>query len=88
MAKKKVVKKQNRFDKYFLLSWRKGLLIIGAWIVAVILHNVIYGVMKYFNPAFTGDEALFFIIATIIIPIYFITSLIYSLVKFILKSFK
>lgn len=92
MAKKKSVrkkiKKQNLFDKYFLLSWKKILLIIVAWFVAVILHNVIYGVIKYFNPAFTGDEAFFFIIAIIVIPLYFIISLIYSLIKGILYLVK
>lgn len=83
MKKKKVVK--NKFDKYLLLNWKKFLLIIIAWFVAVILHNFVYGLGIYFGgenfwgPA--GDEPLFFIIAIIIIPTYFIVSIIYTLIK-------
>lgn len=81
-------KKQNKLDKFLLVNWKKILLIIVAWFVAVILHNVIYGVIKYFNPAFTGDEAFFFIIAVIVIPLYFIISLVYSLIKGIIYLIK
>lgn len=79
---------RNKLDTLLLLNWKKVLMIIIAWFVAVILHNVVYGAIKYFNPSFQGDEAFFFIIAIIVIPLYFIIALVYSLVKFVLKSFK
>ena len=69
------MKKRNKFDK---LSWKKFGIIIASWFVAVILHNLVYALLKI-------DEALFFIIAIIIIPAYFIISLVYSLIKKITK---
>ena len=80
-------KKQNKIDKYLLLSWRKGWIIVVSWFAAVILHNVIYGVIKYFNQAFLGDEAFFFIIAIIVIPLYVIISIIYSLGRLVQRKF-
>ncbi len=77
---------KNKLDKLLSLSWKKVLIIIIAWIVAVLLHNIVYGVIKYFNPSFQGDEAFFFIVAIIVIPLYFIIALIYSLVKFLIKK--
>jgi len=74
-------KKNFNWDKWLFLSWKKLLWVIFSWFVAVVLHNVIYGIIQYFNPAFDGDEAFFFIIATIIIPLYFIVSLIYTLIQ-------
>lgn len=61
------------------LNWKRILLIIGTFIVSAVLHNVVY--------AITGiEEAFFFIIAVIVIPLYFIVSLIYTLGKFLLKK--
>jgi hypothetical protein len=85
-------KKVSRFDKYFLLSWKKLGLIILAWFLAVILHNLVYGLGIYFfgsdfwGPG--GDEALFFILAIIVIPLYFLVMIIYSLVKIIIRGTK
>jgi len=90
MPPKKKIKKENKLDKYLKLTWKKLLLIVLAWIVAVFLHGLVYGLGIYFfgkdflGPG--GDEAFFFIIAIIIIPLYFIISLIYSLVKYIRRS--
>ncbi|MGD9276680.1 MAG: hypothetical protein PVJ67_05900 [Candidatus Pacearchaeota archaeon] len=92
MKKKKRGKNKSGFDKYFLLSWKKLLMIIGAWVLAVLLHNLVYGLGIYFfgknfwGPG--GDEAFFFIIAIIIIPIYFLIMIIYSLIKLIIKGTK
>lgn len=78
---KKRLKKQNKYDKYLLLSWKRFGLIILAWFVTVILHNVCYAIFHF-------EEGIFFTLAGIIIPVYFIISAIYSLVKIILKGFK
>ena len=92
VKKRKSVKKQNWFDKYLLLNWKKILIIIGAWFVAVILHNLVYGLGIYFGGENfwgpNGDEAFFFIIAIIVIPLYFIVSFIYSFVKLIIYLVK
>jgi hypothetical protein len=87
--KKSVKSKSNKFDKYLLLSWKKVLIIIVAWVVAVILHNLIYGLgIYFFGENFWGaggDEAFFFIIAIIVIPIYTLIAIVYSLIKLIQK---
>jgi Na+/melibiose symporter-like transporter len=79
-------KRENKWDKYFLLSWKKLLMIIVGWFVSVVLHNLVYMIIMYFNPSFTGDEAFFFIIAIIVIPLYFILTVLYSVYKFINKK--
>jgi len=73
------LKSKSKLDKWFLLTWKKICLIIISWFVAVILHNFVYGIFKKYYDARGGDEAFFFIIAIIIIPIYFIFSITYSL---------
>ena len=59
---------------WFLLSWKKLLIVVVVFVVSVLLHNFIYGL-------FGIEEAFFFIIAVFVIPIYLIVSIIYSLVK-------
>lgn len=78
---KKRGKRFSKFDRYFLLSWRRAWLIIIGWFLSVILHNAIYALFNF-------EEAFFFILAVIVIPIYVLIVLIYSLVKFIMKKKK
>jgi len=65
-----------KFNKYFLLSWRKLWIIVVGWFVAVMLHNLVCALFGF-------EEAVFFIIAIFVIPSYIILVLIYSLVKLI-----
>jgi hypothetical protein len=82
------MKKQNKFDKLFLLSWKKVWIIIVSWFSAVILHNLIYGLFKsYFDSTGGGDEPFFFIVVVIIIPLYVFVCVVYSLIKIIKKLF-
>ena len=74
-------KQKKKFNKYLLLTWKKFFWIILVWFLAVVLHNVIYGIFKTWFDAHGGDEFVFFIIAMIIIPIYFIVMFIYTIVK-------
>ncbi len=74
-----------KYDRYFLLSWRRLLWIIAAWTTAVILHNAIYAWFSSYFARVNGDEAVFFIIATIIIPLYVIISLVYTLIRYLMK---
>ncbi len=69
-------KKRINFDKIFSLNLKRIGLIMLIWIVAVFLHNTIYGL-------FGWEEPVFFVIAVFIIPIYFFFSVFYSLAKWI-----
>jgi len=66
-------------EKYFLLNLKKVAIIIIAWILAVIAHNAFYAI-------FNIEDALFFIIAVFIIPIYAIIAIIYTIIKKIKKE--
>lgn len=79
------MKKKRNLDKYFLLSWKRILIIIAAWFISVILHNMVYILITFFNPSFEGDEAFFFIIAVIVIPVYLIISVVYTVITEIIK---
>ena len=85
MKKRKSKIRKNIFSKIFLLSWKKFFGIVIVWFLAVVLHNVVYGLGIHFGGedfwGLNGDEAFFFIIAIIIIPIYFLISIIYTLIK-------
>jgi membrane protein DedA with SNARE-associated domain len=88
--KKRKTKRKNNFDKFFLLNWRKIFIGIIAWFLAVFLHNAVYAFGIYFGGENfwgpNGDEAFFFIIALIVIPVYFLISVIYTLIKKIRKG--
>jgi len=71
-------------DQYLLLSW-KTLLIIPAWVLSVVLHNLIYFLfLEGFNRA-GHDEAVFFTIAILVIPLFFIISLVYTVITKVVK---
>jgi len=57
----------------FLLSWRKIFLLALFFIIALLLHYLV---------SFLRDteEPSFFILALIIIPVYFMVAIIYSLI--------
>ena len=64
--------------KFFLLSWKKVLLIIVSWFLAVILHNVVSGLLGV-------EEPVFFITAVIIIPLYTLIVFTYSAIIYVAK---
>ncbi|MBU4308517.1 MAG: hypothetical protein KJ566_01860 [Nanoarchaeota archaeon] len=78
----------KRSDKYFLLSWRKAWIIVVCWFLAVILHNLFYALFKSYFDATGGDEPVFFIIAIILIPIYVLICIVYSLIELIKRRLK
>jgi len=69
-----------------LLSWRKVWIIVVGWFLAVVLHNLTYAIFKTYFDSHGGDEPFFFIIIVIVIPIYVLICLIYSLIWLIKKS--
>ncbi len=74
-----------KIKNILLLTWTKVLHIFVVWVVAVLLHNIVSGLFKdYFNRHW-GDEPFFFLIATIVIPLYVLISLIYTIIFHIKK---
>ena len=77
------MKKKKGLDKFLLLTWKKILIIIGSFFLAVILHNLFYALSEISGKNLAIGEVFFFLIAVIIIPLYFIMCLVYSLIKMI-----
>lgn len=75
-----------RADKYLLLNWKRILLIIGAWFLAVILHNLIYGLFPSYFDASGGDEPFFFLIAIVFIPLYAAVALVYTIARLLMRK--
>ncbi len=75
-----------KYDKYFLLSFKRVLWIIGLWIAAVVLHNAVYALFYSYFTETNGDEPIFFIIAVILIPLYVIVSVFYTLIRYLIKK--
>lgn len=67
-------KRKNNLDKYFLFSWRKIWIIVVGGFVSILLHNFWYALFGF-------EEAVFFLIVTIGIPVYFIILVIYTLIR-------
>ena len=72
-----------KLKSIFLLTWKKILLILISLVVAVVLHNLVYGLFKDFFDSHGTDEPFFFIIAVIVIPLYLLICLVYSGVYYI-----
>lgn len=68
-----------KLERYFLLNWKKVLIIIGSWVLAVLLHNLLSALLGL-------EEAFFFIVAVFIIPIYVLFSVIYTIVYYVKKK--
>ena len=71
-------------DRWLLLTWKRLLVIVVAWVLCVLCHNLIYAL---FSDAIgpDGDEPVFFILAVIVIPLYFVGTVFYTIVRLILK---
>ena len=69
MKKKKV----SKFEKWFLLSWRKVWILVVGGFVSILLHNLISALLGV-------EEPVFFILVVFVLPIYFLVCLVYSLI--------
>jgi len=67
-----------RADRFLLLSWRKLLVIATAWVASVVLHNAASPLAEQFGGT---DEPVFFLLAVIFIPAYFLIALVYTLIR-------
>ena len=79
MKRKSKKKKKFDFDKWFLLTWKKLWIIVVSGFIFIMLHNAFYMIFKV-------EEAVFFILVIFVIPAYFITCVVYSLIKLIRKN--
>lgn len=59
-------------ERLLRLDLKRFVSLAGLWILSVVLHNAIY----YFTRV---EEPVFFILAVIIIPLYGVTSLLYTI---------
>jgi hypothetical protein len=59
-------------EKYFLLDIKKLGIIVLSFIGALVLHNLIYGWFKV-------EEPFFFILAIIVVPVYFLIAVSYTI---------
>ncbi len=79
-AIKKIRFKKSKKTNFFLLSWKKTGIALIAFVIAVVIHNLAYA----FFLGILGiefEEPVFFLFATIGIPLYFLISIIYTLIK-------
>ena len=65
--------------KLFLLTWKKLWLIVVIGFISILLHNFISGLLDV-------EEPFFFIIVVVLIPVYFLICIIYSVIYFIRKK--
>lgn len=72
-------KKMNKFEKWFLLSWRKIWILVVAGFVSILLHNLISGLFGF-------EEPVFFILVVFVLPIYFLICLVYSLITVVRRA--
>ena len=73
-------KQENKISEFFTITWKKTAIALMIWIIAVFFHNMVYA----FFVGVLGiefEDVIFFIIAVIIIPLYFIISIIHTLIK-------
>lgn len=74
------------FDKFLRFTWPNALLLVAAWVLCVILHNLLYVVFNdYFAPH--GDEPFFFLLAVVVIPLYTAASIIYTIATSLTRQF-
>lgn len=68
----KMEPRKNKLDKFFLLDLKKTIALLVFWFVIVILHNFIF-------TFFGIEEKIFFTLAIIVLPFYFIICFLYSI---------
>ena len=68
------------WELWFLLTWRKALLVVAIWGACVVLHNLTYALLVKFW-GFKGDEPFFFMLAVVVIPLYVLVALGYTALR-------
>jgi Na+/melibiose symporter-like transporter len=63
-----------KIKNFLSISWKKIVVVLALWLISVILHNLISGLLG-------NEEAFFFIVAVFVLPIYLVVALLYSLLR-------
>ncbi len=72
-------------DKLLRLTFKKSILIVVAWALCVVLHNVVYALFRDdFGPQ--GDEPFFLLLAVVVIPLYLVATVVYTIVSLIIRQ--
>ena len=67
-------------DQLLRLTFKKLLVIVAAWVLCVVLHNALYALLRdSFGPGW--DEPFFLVLAVVVIPLYLVVSLIYTMIQ-------
>ena len=74
MPKTKNQKQKRGIEKYLTLDWKEVYLLIIAWFLMLVLHNM-------YPSIFGKQDKILFFVATIIIPAFFLTALAYTYFK-------
>jgi len=62
---------KSKFEKYLLIDWKEFYLLLILWVLFLVLHHMI-------ENLFIIKEAFLYFIATRIIPLFFVITLIYT----------
>ncbi len=67
------------WDRMLRLSPRRALLVLAAWVAAVLAHNLVYGLLYRSFPE-GWDEPVFFVLAVLVIPGYALVAFVYTVI--------
>ena len=76
-----VTRWRRYIDKCLLLSRKTALIIAGVWVLSMVLHNAIYYLFYEHFSRVGHDERVFFTIAVFVIPLFFIISFVYTVIR-------
>lgn len=65
--------------QYFILNWKRFLILLIVFGLVVVLYDILSVSLGY-------EETTFFIVVVLILPIYIIVFLVFSLICWILKK--
>ena len=68
------------YDRYFLLTIKKTAMLGGVWLLSVLLHNAVYALTGFYLSS-PFEEPFFFILAVVVIPLYTLVSLVYTIIR-------
>lgn len=66
----------KRVHTFFLLNWKKIGILFLAEAIFIVLHNLV-------SALFGTEEALFFILAVLVLPLYFLLALCTTILSFL-----
>ncbi|MCD6225655.1 hypothetical protein J7J95_01060 [bacterium] len=67
------------WQKLLILNRKKGSVLLGTEVLAILLHNFLGAWLK-------TEEAFFFVIAVLLIPGYFLLSILFTTVSLVSKK--